>query len=997
MGANVIALPAGSLDLLQGRIVRDGRSVPVEPRAWRVIEHLARFRHRVVTKKELLAALSPDGRATEGALRQAVRAARRAMGDDGAEPILRSIPRVGYILDVGRAAPAPSVAAAAPPVPGVLVAPLHNETGQPALRWIEHGLAACLAHGLGLEGRLQVHDTRSLDLSRLRGRAPVRSLLEAFGARFAVLGELTRTTDMLELTLQVHDDHGETVHRVRAATVAGLVVPALQVLHDHLLGAAAPPAAIAGLRRCSTLDIELFARAKHAAAEQRPAAALRALRLLQSLEPGFPGLELELLRQHAICGDEDGQIVAARLLQAAERAHDPALEAQTRQCLGMLHHAKGRLREAAAGLEHALRVGRSSMPPGWQAHTLTLLASVQCRLGEMHSVAAHLDEAQAILVGIGSEHGLLNVLWLRAVLSSLSGHAQQSIRWNKRLVASARRLRATATLVSACLNLAGELVHADRLEEARHFAEEASATGLAIDGSRELMSLVANVHCLLHRLQGRPDAAAELLAQLPRPADVPDEGYLWQAHGHAAMAAGRCSDAAECLVRAAHEFQRRGNRAGEGPLLPWLVEALVRSGRLRQAQAELDRAATQPHLQDETTAADLLYPRALLARSLGHHREAVGLLAQLAEAPAALAVFRRLGRELSCAAHDPLDATPAPAPPPNATMRRQYRFANCMLDTERRELWVDGRQRSLATKPFDVLVHLYRNRQRVVGQAELLDAFWDEATGSPELVAQAIARIRQALRRSNAPAGLIQTVYGKGYRLLVDTIGDAEDAGAGMPPEPPAAPEPTLVVVPEFTGPGAGLMHPDVEYQLGLLGHAVAEHLRLHRLPAGEVRELLAGADAETPAAIVDAVRARCTEAHVLFAGLTRRDRLLTLDYTFVAPAAARTEGSLCGPSPTALGRRLAARLLRLHAPTHEAPPRTAAHDVWATQMLDLASRAAERFRVDTALLALEVILDHDPDNDLATDLLAHVRAAPHEGETAAGTSASAGGAACLS
>jgi len=40
-------------------------------------------------------------------------------------------------------------------------------------------------------------------------------------------------------------------------------------------------------------------------------------------------------------------------------------------------------------------------------------------------------------------------------------------------------------------------------------------------------------------------------------------------------------------------------------------------------------------------------------------------------------------------------------------MRREYRFAHCLLDVERRELWVDGRRQALAPMPFDVKRMLY--------------------------------------------------------------------------------------------------------------------------------------------------------------------------------------------------------------------------------------------------------------------------------------------------
>jgi len=526
----------------------------------------------------------------------------------------------------------------------------------------------------------------------------------------------------------------------------------------------------------------------------------------------------------AVCGSDDGPVTAARLLDAAKREQNPRLEAQGRQCLGTLHHVKGRLREAAQSLQHALTLGRGCMPPHWQGHTLTLLASVECRLGELHSVATRLNEAQTIFTRIGSQWGLLNVLWLRAIMSSLSGHAEQSIRWNRKLANTARRLNANTALASVCLNLAGELVYADRLDEARAYAEEATATALAIEADVSLLSTVVNVHCLLHRQQGRPDAAAELLSLLPDPTRVQDDGYLWQAHGHAAMAAGRVDEAADCFLRAAAECRRHGNRVAEAPLLPWLVEALVCSGRLPAAQAELDRADGQAHLQDETTTANLLYPRALLARRRQQQPEAQSLLARLATAPAALPLFRRLGQESSTGPGEPQREAPMSMPPPNAAMRRQYRFAGCLLDVERRELWVDGRRQTLAPKPFDVLVHLYRNRHRVVAQDELLDSVWRMAAASPEVIAQAIVKIRQAMRRSKTHAVRVQTVYAKGYRLLADTdVEPEDDAAAALLSELHAAQDRPLAVVPlPVVNPEADVADRDLGYPLEVLGYTLA-------------------------------------------------------------------------------------------------------------------------------------------------------------------------------
>lgn len=985
----LLALPGASLDLVGCRVLRNGQPVKVEPRAWRVLEQLARCRHRVVTKEELLAALRPDGAVSDAALRQAVRAARRAIGDDGARPIIRSIARVGYIFDVPQAAG--DTPAAARPVadtaPAVFVAPWRNETGLPRLQWVEAGLPAVLAHGLALDPGTTVRQAGSLDRYATPDRAFMRKTMRGFGARYGVSGSVRRLADAFELELHIHTDEDDTTVMLRGASAAELAVPALRAVRRRVLGAHGGRATVAGLASCSARALELFARSRQATAEHRHAAALRALELLDDLEPGFPRLTLELLRAQAICGEARAEVLADTLLSRARRDGDAALEAQVRQSLGSLHAARGQLNEAAQSFRQSLAIGRDAMPADWLAHTLSLLASMECRLGEVHTLPAHLDEAQAIFQRIGNHYGLMQVLWIRAVMSSLSGNAAQAIAWNRRLAASARRFGAGTTLVAASINLALDLLCADRLDEALTYAEESSATAQAIESSAELVSMIANVHCLILRLMGRPDAAQALLEQLPRPADADDEGYLWMAHGHSAMAQGRADEAADCFQRAALECRRRGNRIAEVPLLPWLVDALVRSGRLQAAQAELDRADAQPHLQDDSTTANLLYPRALLARRQLQEPEAQALLARLASAPAAHPLFRRLGQELTTTPVDLQGVAPTPTSPPNGMMRRQYRFAHCVLDVERRELWVDGRRQSLAPKPFDVLVHLYRNRHRVVAQDELLDAVWGDAGGSPEVVAQAITGIRRALGKSRTQPVPLRSVYGKGYRLLADARVEPDDeTAATLLSQLPSAPERALAVVPWTDDAAPSFVDPDLAYPLEILGYALALHARLHRMPAADVRSALACAQGAAPQDTVAAIHARSPDAHVLLARLARRDENLLLEYRLVSHAV-WTEGVAQGRSPAVLGRRLAEKLVHLHADDAQARAHTADDDAWVMQMIELASRAAEERRWGRALQILDVVLDHAADSTLAAELKARVESASAAHELMHGSS----------
>ena len=317
-----------------------------------------------------------------------------------------------------------------------------------------------------------------------------------------------------------------------------------------------------------------------------------------------------------------------------------------------------------------------------------------------------------------------------------------------------------------------------------------------------------------------------------------------------------------------------------------------------------------------------------------------------------------------------------PMAPPNGVMLREYRFAHCMLDVERRELWVDGRRQTLEPKPFDVLLHLYRNRHRLVTQDELLDTVWRKAVASPEVVAQTIAKIRQAMRRSKTHTVRVETVYGKGYRLLADArVEPDDDTAAALLSDLRAIQERPLAVVPlPGGGPAAGGADRDLGYPLEVLGYTLAVHSRLKRMPAAEVQACIDAAPAATPEAIATAIGTRSPGAHVLFARLARRNETLTLEYALMSPAA-RTEGSMHDRSPAALGRRLAARLLRLQADNAQAHAHAVDESAWMMQMLDLASRAAEEHRHSEGLHVLDVVLDQDPDHDLAADLKARIDA----------------------
>ncbi|HEX4982210.1 MAG TPA: alpha/beta fold hydrolase [Ilumatobacteraceae bacterium] len=85
------------LDPGRYEVRRDGEAVAVEPQVFDVLVHLVRHRDRVVSKEELLDEVWGDRFVSESALTSRIKAARRAIGDDGtAQRMIRTVHGRGY-------------------------------------------------------------------------------------------------------------------------------------------------------------------------------------------------------------------------------------------------------------------------------------------------------------------------------------------------------------------------------------------------------------------------------------------------------------------------------------------------------------------------------------------------------------------------------------------------------------------------------------------------------------------------------------------------------------------------------------------------------------------------------------------------------------------------------------------------------------------------------------------------------------------------------------
>ncbi len=99
-----------------------------------------------------------------------------------------------------------------------------------------------------------------------------------------------------------------------------------------------------------------------------------------------------------------------------------------------------------------------------------------------------------------------------------------------------------------------------------------------------------------------------------------------------------------------------------------------------------------------------------------------------------------------------------------------YRFGDCELDEERRELHRAGQRVAIEPKVFEVLLYLLSHRDRVVTKEELLTQCWPATFVSESALTRCLAKVRQAVHADRAESPVIKTVHGHGYRFVAPVM-----------------------------------------------------------------------------------------------------------------------------------------------------------------------------------------------------------------------------------
>jgi DNA-binding winged helix-turn-helix (wHTH) protein len=93
-------------------------------------------------------------------------------------------------------------------------------------------------------------------------------------------------------------------------------------------------------------------------------------------------------------------------------------------------------------------------------------------------------------------------------------------------------------------------------------------------------------------------------------------------------------------------------------------------------------------------------------------------------------------------------------------------FADFELDEGHRELRRGGSLVSLEPKPFSVLCHLVRGRERVVSKRELLETAWPDVAVAESSLGCAIRSVRRALGDTASEQRFVRTLWRRGFRFV---------------------------------------------------------------------------------------------------------------------------------------------------------------------------------------------------------------------------------------
>jgi TolB-like protein/Tfp pilus assembly protein PilF len=102
----------------------------------------------------------------------------------------------------------------------------------------------------------------------------------------------------------------------------------------------------------------------------------------------------------------------------------------------------------------------------------------------------------------------------------------------------------------------------------------------------------------------------------------------------------------------------------------------------------------------------------------------------------------------------------------------RFRFSDVQIDVAQHELQRAGKIVHVEPQVFELLLHLVRNRDRVVSKDELIEAIWQGRIISETALSSCISAARRAVGDDGDHQFLIRTLHKRGFRFVGELRGD---------------------------------------------------------------------------------------------------------------------------------------------------------------------------------------------------------------------------------
>jgi len=108
----------------------------------------------------------------------------------------------------------------------------------------------------------------------------------------------------------------------------------------------------------------------------------------------------------------------------------------------------------------------------------------------------------------------------------------------------------------------------------------------------------------------------------------------------------------------------------------------------------------------------------------------------------------------------------------------RYRFDDCQIDLDTREIRRAGVPVDVEAKVFDLIALLLLSRDRALSKRELNAALWADRPVTDAALSQQLRKARRALGDDGDTQRVIRTVHGHGLRWVADVSPDDGEAAA---------------------------------------------------------------------------------------------------------------------------------------------------------------------------------------------------------------------------